>query len=56
MPGHWQYAPGVKLLRRALLALSLASIIAGVLRLRGEGGVPPQHGGWRELRVGEDGG
>ena len=41
----------VKLLRRALLALSLASLIAGSLRLRGKGGVPPQEGGWRELRV-----
>jgi hypothetical protein len=41
----------VKLLRRALLALSLASLIAGSLRLRGKGGVPPQEGGWRELRL-----
>ncbi len=41
----------MKLLRRALLALSLASILAGGLRLRGKGGVPPQQGGWRELRV-----
>lgn len=38
-------------LRRALLALSLASVIAGLLRLRGKGGVPPQEGGWTELRV-----
>ena len=41
----------VKLLRRALLALSLASLIAGSLRLRGKGGVPPQEGGWREFRL-----
>jgi hypothetical protein len=41
----------VKLLRRALLALSIASVIAGSLRLRGKGGVPPQEGGWTELRV-----
>jgi len=39
------------LLRRALLALSIASVIAGALRLRGNGGLPPQEGGWRELRV-----
>ena len=26
-----------------------ATAIAGVLRLRGSGGVPPQGGGWREL-------
>jgi hypothetical protein len=35
--------------RRALIALGAASLIAGVLRLRGSGGVPPQTGGWREL-------
>ncbi len=37
------------LLRRALVALGLAGIIAAVLRLRGSGGTPPQQGGWREL-------
>jgi hypothetical protein len=37
------------MLRRALVALGLAGIVAGVLRLRGSGGVPPQRGGWREL-------
>ncbi|CAN5563766.1 hypothetical protein BH18ACT1_BH18ACT1_01840 [soil metagenome] len=36
-------------LRRALFALGVSSIIAGVLRLRWSGGVPPQRGGWREL-------
>ncbi|MGE0000207.1 MAG: hypothetical protein AB7R77_24980 [Ilumatobacteraceae bacterium] len=41
----------MKLLRRALLALSLASMIAGLLRVRGKGGVPPQEGGWKEMRV-----
>ena len=35
--------------RRALLALGIAGLIAGILRLRGSGGVPPQGGGWREL-------
>jgi hypothetical protein len=39
----------VKALRRALLALSVGGLIAGVLRVRGKGGVPPQQGGWREL-------
>jgi predicted NAD/FAD-dependent oxidoreductase len=34
-----------------LVALSIASLVAGILRLRGNGGVPPQEGGWRELRV-----
>ena len=37
------------LLRRALLALGLAGIIAAVLRIRGTGGTPPQQSGWREL-------
>ena len=36
-------------LRRALAALGIAGLIAGVLRLRGTGGSPPQGGGWREL-------
>jgi hypothetical protein len=40
----------MRFLRRALLALGLAGLIAGVLRLRGTGGVPPQGGGWRELQ------
>jgi hypothetical protein len=39
----------VRMLRRAALAAGVASLIAGVLRLRGSGGVPPQTGGWREL-------
>jgi len=39
----------MKMLRRALVALGLAGMIAAVLRLRGSGGVPPQDGGWREL-------
>jgi hypothetical protein len=37
------------MLRRALMALAAAAAVAGVLRLRGTGGVPPQGGGWREL-------
>lgn len=37
------------LLRRALLALGLAGLVAAVLRVRGTGGTPPQQGGWREL-------
>jgi hypothetical protein len=41
----------VKVFRRALLAVGSAGIIAAVLRIRGRGGVPPQKGGWTELRV-----
>lgn len=37
-----------------MLALSLASAIAGVLRLRGRGGVPPQEGGWSEMKIPAD--
>jgi hypothetical protein len=39
----------MKALRRALLAIGLAGVIAAALRLRGTGGSPPQSGGWREL-------
>jgi hypothetical protein len=39
----------MKALRRAMMALSIAGAVAGVLRVRGKGGVPPQRGGWREL-------
>jgi hypothetical protein len=39
----------MKALRRAALALGVSALIAGLLRLRGTGGVPPQGGGWREL-------
>jgi hypothetical protein len=39
----------MKTLRRALVALGVASIVAAIVRLRGSGGVPPQQGGWREL-------
>jgi hypothetical protein len=36
-------------IRRALVALGVAGLVAAVLRLRGSGGTPPQSGGWREL-------
>lgn len=39
----------MKMLRRALVALGLAGLIAAVLRMRGTGGAPPKEGGWREL-------
>jgi len=39
----------MRLFRRALYALGVASMVAAVLRLRGTGGSPPQQGGWREL-------
>ena len=39
----------IAVLRRALVALGLAALVAAVLRVRGTGGTPPQDGGWREL-------
>jgi hypothetical protein len=41
----------MKLLRRILAALSMALIGAAGLRVRGRGGTPPQHGGWRPLEL-----
>lgn len=41
----------MKMLRRAIVALSMAGAIFGTLRMRGKGGVPPQVGGWREVDV-----
>jgi len=38
-----------RLLRGAIAALGIAAGVAGALRLRGSGGVPPRSGGWREL-------
>lgn len=39
----------MKMLRRVIVALGLAGLIAAVLRARGTGGTPPRSGGWREL-------
>jgi len=36
-------------LRRVAAALGLAGLIATLFRLKGQGGVPPQTGGWREV-------
>lgn len=43
----------MKAFQRAMIALSAGFIIAGIVRLRGTGGTPPQRGGWRELPVDE---
>ena len=45
--------PPVKIVRRALFALWVAGVIAGAMRVRGRGGVPPQHGGWQPIDVAE---
>ena len=39
----------LRLLSRALLAVSLTALAALIVRLRGTGGTPPKRGGWREL-------
>jgi hypothetical protein len=44
----------VKLFRRIFGALFMAAAIAGALRLKGKGGTPPQHGGWRPLELPSD--
>lgn len=45
----------MKLIRRALAALALAALFGAGLRVRGRGGTPPQHGGWRPLDLSSDG-
>lgn len=43
----------MKFLRRALSAIFAMGLAAAILRVRGTGGTPPQHGGWRPLDVPE---
>jgi hypothetical protein len=43
----------MKFLRRAFFAIFMMVITATVYRLRGTGGTPPQHGGWRPLELPE---
>ncbi len=40
----------VTVVRRALVAIGAGIAVAAAIRVRGSGGVPPQTGGWRELR------
>jgi len=47
----WYGSAAMKLLRRIMSALAIAGLVAGVLRVRGSGGTPPQHGGWRPLEL-----
>jgi len=48
---HTGYGLAMKLLRRVMAALTMAGIAAAGLRVRGRGGTPPQHGGWRPLEL-----
>lgn len=45
----------MRLVRRVLAALAAAGVIAAALRIRGRGGTPPQHGGWKQLDLPTDG-
>ncbi len=38
------------LIRPAIVAIGAGMAVAAALRVRGSGGIPPQTGGWRELR------
>jgi hypothetical protein len=44
-------ATAITMVRRTLIAVGGAAVMAAMLRLRGTGGVPPRSGGWRELTV-----
>ena len=39
----------MKFIRQVVLALSIAGMVAGVLRTRGKTVAAPQQGGWREV-------
>jgi hypothetical protein len=43
----------MKFLRRAFSAIFMRVLAAAVLRVKGTGGTPPQHGGWRPLELPE---
>jgi hypothetical protein len=41
----------MKLVRRILAALIMTGAAAAAIRVKGRGGTPPQHGGWRPLEL-----
>jgi len=41
----------VKVLRRIITALVMTGAAAAALRVKGRGGTPPQHGGWRPISI-----
>jgi hypothetical protein len=43
----------MKFLRRAFSAIFMMGLAAAILRVKGTGGTPPQHGGWRPLELPE---
>lgn len=40
----------IALIRRTVVAIGVGIAVAAAIRVRGSGGIPPQTGGWRELR------
>jgi len=40
----------ITMVRRTVVAVTVGIAVAAAIRVRGSGGVPPQTGGWRELR------
>jgi hypothetical protein len=41
----------MRLLRRIFAVLIMAGAAAAAIRVKGKGGTPPQHGGWRPLEL-----
>ena len=41
----------MKFVRRVLSAVVLGALMAAIFRVRGSGGTPPQHGGWKPLEL-----
>ncbi|MGA0035975.1 MAG: hypothetical protein ACO3SZ_07880 [Ilumatobacteraceae bacterium] len=37
--------------RRIISALIMTIAAAGAIRVKGRGGTPPRHGGWRPVRI-----
>jgi hypothetical protein len=50
--GHYA-VEAMKLVRRILAALIMTGAAAAAIRVKGRGGTPPQHGGWRPLELPE---
>ncbi len=42
---------GMRFARRIISALVMTIAAAGAIRVKGRGGTPPRHGGWRPVRI-----
>jgi hypothetical protein len=45
----WVRSSLVRIIRRAVVGLTLTSVMGLGIRLRGKGGTPPRTGGWKEV-------